>query len=222
MLTSRDFATAPASPAGSSLRSSAGGEAVSELTLSGGERATPPGANRLPRDQGVAEASPPSSPTSGQQPPRPAAETPGSCSEGLARHAPGRGLGRPAVQVPPWAHPSAPGGADADSELEARAAWRARAVRAASHRPAVSSTQRAPASAAARRRVGSADPRGGHGAAPLLQVVEALYTEKASLNSRLNAVLKDRRTLEAENDRLRAANLEKDRQLALLLAAKGA
>lgn len=46
----------------------------------------------------------------------------------------------------------------------------------------------------------------------LLRIVESLQAEKAALDSQLRAVTSDR-------DRLRSANLEKDRQLALLLAA---
>jgi hypothetical protein len=56
------------------------------------------------------------------------------------------------------------------------------------------------------------------------QVIESLQAEKVDFDERLRAVLlerdallQDRAQLEQENSRLRAANLEKDRQLAALL-----
>eukprot|EP00929_Paragymnodinium_shiwhaense_P028325 TRINITY_DN16436_c0_g1_i1.p1 TRINITY_DN16436_c0_g1~~TRINITY_DN16436_c0_g1_i1.p1 ORF type:complete len:969 (+),score=214.36 TRINITY_DN16436_c0_g1_i1:102-3008(+) len=52
----------------------------------------------------------------------------------------------------------------------------------------------------------------------LMRLVEQLQQEKAQLDSRLASVLGDRRQLEAENARLRASNLEKDRQVAAMLA----
>ncbi|CAK0796015.1 unnamed protein product [Prorocentrum cordatum] len=66
----------------------------------------------------------------------------------------------------------------------------------------------------------------------LMQVVQSLHAEKAAMDARmrseraamdvqLNAALADRARLEMECDQLRAANLEKDRQMAALLASMG-
>jgi len=52
----------------------------------------------------------------------------------------------------------------------------------------------------------------------LLKLVDLLQVEKAGLDAQLGAMRSDRDRLEADNARLRAANLEKDRQMALLLA----
>jgi len=51
----------------------------------------------------------------------------------------------------------------------------------------------------------------------LIRLVDNLQCEKSALDARLRQVLADRERVEADNARLRAANLEKDRQLALLL-----
>lgn len=53
----------------------------------------------------------------------------------------------------------------------------------------------------------------------LLRIIKSLQAEKAAADARLSAVLADRDRLEAENTQLRAANLEKDHQLALLLSS---
>ena len=55
---------------------------------------------------------------------------------------------------------------------------------------------------------------GGPDAAVLLRIVETLQGEKGGLNKRVSS-------LEEENARLRRANLEKDRQIAMLLAGAG-
>jgi hypothetical protein len=52
----------------------------------------------------------------------------------------------------------------------------------------------------------------------LLRIVESLQQEKAAMDMRLRAVMSERDRLEVECTDLRTANLEKDRQLALLLA----
>lgn len=61
-----------------------------------------------------------------------------------------------------------------------------------------------------------------------LELIARLTSEKERLSARVdtvvrerNALAEDRRVLEEENDRLRASNLEKDHQLALLLARCG-
>lgn len=54
----------------------------------------------------------------------------------------------------------------------------------------------------------------------LIRIVESLQGEKAALDAQLRAVATDRDGLAAECARLRAANLEKDQQLALLLAGR--
>lgn len=63
-------------------------------------------------------------------------------------------------------------------------------------------------------------------AALLLRMVESLQAEKAALDERLHTVLAshetERQRLETDNARLRAANLEKDRQLAHLLGSVSA
>mmetsp|Transcript_64814 Transcript_64814/g.122924 ORF Transcript_64814/g.122924 Transcript_64814/m.122924 type:complete len:868 (-) Transcript_64814:36-2639(-) len=51
----------------------------------------------------------------------------------------------------------------------------------------------------------------------LLRLVDSLQAEKAALEERLRAVGNDKEKLEADNARLRAANLEKDRQIICLL-----
>jgi hypothetical protein len=58
------------------------------------------------------------------------------------------------------------------------------------------------------------------------QLIQSLQAEKVDLDMRLraitlerNSLLQDRTELEQENERLRIANLEKDRQLAALLVA---
>lgn len=51
----------------------------------------------------------------------------------------------------------------------------------------------------------------------LLRLIESLQSEKAGLNSKLDFLREDRDRLEEDNAQLRAANLEKDRQLAALL-----
>lgn len=58
-----------------------------------------------------------------------------------------------------------------------------------------------------------------------VQIIDSLQAEKVDLNSRIHtiilerdALLQGRSQLEKENDSLRAANIEKDRQLSLLLA----
>jgi len=53
----------------------------------------------------------------------------------------------------------------------------------------------------------------------LLRIVDTLQADKAGLDARLACLRGDRDKLEAENARLRAANLEKDRQIAVLLAS---
>lgn len=53
----------------------------------------------------------------------------------------------------------------------------------------------------------------------LLQIVDTLQAEKAGLDARLNAMRSERDRLEAENARLRASNLERDRQMAMLLSS---
>mmetsp|Transcript_104545 Transcript_104545/g.164990 ORF Transcript_104545/g.164990 Transcript_104545/m.164990 type:complete len:874 (-) Transcript_104545:87-2708(-) len=56
--------------------------------------------------------------------------------------------------------------------------------------------------------------------AVLLRLIDSLQAEKAALDGRLRAVLADHERVEADNARLRTANLEKDRQLALLLGRR--
>merc|ERR1740121_2484436 len=58
----------------------------------------------------------------------------------------------------------------------------------------------------------SEDPR------VLLAIIETFHKDKASLDSKVNSLLQERRSLEKENAEHRAANLEKDRQIARLLA----
>merc|ERR1719198_336736 len=51
----------------------------------------------------------------------------------------------------------------------------------------------------------------------LMRIIDSLQAEKASLDGELNVVQKERDRLQVENARLRASNLEKDRQLAGVL-----
>jgi hypothetical protein len=64
---------------------------------------------------------------------------------------------------------------------------------------------------------GSAGPGSTQNVSLLLRLVDSLQAEKAALDERLRHVLADNGSLQEDNARLRAANLEKDRQLALLL-----
>lgn len=52
----------------------------------------------------------------------------------------------------------------------------------------------------------------------LLRIIDTLQADKVSLDSKICGMRGDRDRLEAENAQLRAANLEKDRQIAILLA----
>lgn len=52
-----------------------------------------------------------------------------------------------------------------------------------------------------------------------MQIVDSLQAEKAGLDARLGEMRTERDRLEAENARLRAVNLERDRQMALLLSS---
>lgn len=67
--------------------------------------------------------------------------------------------------------------------------------------------------------VGPPSATASQSAALLLRLVDSLQSEKSALDERLHQVSADRERLEADNARLRAANLEKDRQLALFLGS---
>merc|ERR1712083_644134 len=56
----------------------------------------------------------------------------------------------------------------------------------------------------------------------LHKLVRTLQADNAGLDTRLTAMRNDRDRLEKDNARLRASNLEKDRQIALLLASTAA